>query len=83
MQANHRKSQLDVYEYPGTFRVTSVIGHVMSIDFPAEYQSWDKTDPADLFDAPTVKKEANPKVWEIDSSKQLGSCAASYTAAPK
>ena len=59
-----------MYEYPGTFkgtqvtfRVTSVIGHVMSIDFPAEYQSWDKTDPADLFDAPTVKKEANPKVW--------------------
>lgn len=27
----------------------------------AEYQSWDKTDPAALFDAPTLKAEANPK----------------------
>jgi DNA topoisomerase-3 len=27
----------------------------------AEFQSWDKTDPATLFDAPTIKAEANPK----------------------
>lgn len=83
----------------------SVIGHVLSIDFPggrarraagtrgwrciprpwcapsavwhhhpalppgphpallpaAEFQSWDKVDPATLFDAPTLKAEANPK----------------------
>ena len=41
--------------------MTSVIGHVLSIDFPNEYQSWEKTDPVTLFDAPTVKSEANPK----------------------
>lgn len=27
----------------------------------AEFQSWEKTDPATLFDAPTLKAEANPK----------------------
>lgn len=41
--------------------MTSVIGHVLSIDFPKEYQNWEKTDPVTLFDAPTVKNEANPK----------------------
>lgn len=33
-----------------------------SIDFPAKYQSWDATDPMELFEAPTIKNEANPKV---------------------
>ena len=33
-----------------------------SIDFPAKYQSWQTTDPVTLFDAPTLKAEANPKV---------------------
>lgn len=42
--------------------MTSVIGHVLSIDFPAKYQNWDTTDPATLFDAPTLKNESNPKV---------------------
>ena len=27
----------------------------------ADYQSWEKVDPATLFDAPTLKSEANPK----------------------
>lgn len=44
------------------FKMTSVIGHVLSIDFPPAYQSWEHTDPATLFDAPTLKNEANPKV---------------------
>ena len=34
----------------------------MSIDFDAKYNNWDKTDPAELFQAKTVKKEANPKM---------------------
>ena len=36
-------------------------GHVYSIDFTAQYQNWDTTDPATLFHAETVKAEANPK----------------------
>ncbi len=27
----------------------------------AEFQSWEKVDPSTLFDAPTLKSEANPK----------------------
>jgi len=34
----------------------------MSMDFPPQFQNWDKTDPASLFGALTMKKEANPKV---------------------
>lgn len=49
-----------VYEFLGTFlgkpasiKVTSVTGHVFSLDFPPNYQNWDATDPMDLFTAPT------------------------------
>merc|ERR1711892_958358 len=58
-----------IHEYEGTykgeraqFRVTSVCGHVFSIDFEAQYNNWDKTDPAELFVAGTLKDEANPKM---------------------
>lgn len=37
-------------------------GHVYSIDFPPEYNNWDRVDPLTLFDAPTRKVEANPKL---------------------
>lgn len=33
-----------------------------SVDFPPAYQDWKVTDPLDLFQAPIVKNEANPKV---------------------
>ena len=52
-----------VHEFEGTFRgkpvtfvVTSVVGHVFSIDFPQAYQNWDTVDPASLFSAPVTKK---------------------------
>ena len=37
-------------------------GHVYSIDFPPEYNNWDRVEPLTLFGAPTVKQEANPKL---------------------
>ena len=62
-----RSSYQEVHEFQGVFKgrdayfkVTSVIGHVFSIDFTPKFQSWD-IDPKLLFDAPTVKKEATPK----------------------
>ena len=58
-----------IHEYDGVykgrkahFRVTSVCGHVFSIDFESKYNNWDKTDPAELFVAGTLKDEANPKL---------------------
>jgi hypothetical protein len=60
---------LDVHEWDGKFhgraahfKMTSVIGHVLSVDFPPKYQNWETTDPASLFDAPIIKTEATPKV---------------------
>lgn len=35
---------------------------VSSVDFPATFQDWSATDPLDLFQAPTLKSESNPKV---------------------
>ncbi|KAK9917893.1 hypothetical protein WJX75_009329 [Coccomyxa subellipsoidea] len=67
-QARSRKSYLDVHEWDGKFhgraahfKMTSVIGHVLSVDFPPKYQNWETTDPASLFDAPIIKTEATPK----------------------
>lgn len=39
-----------------THKVTSVAGHVFSVDFPPQFQSWDSTAPAELFHAPVVRK---------------------------
>lgn len=68
-QLHSRRAALDVHEFtgqfqgqPAAFKMTSVIGHVYNLDFPAAYNSWDRVDPLELFDAETVKGEANPKV---------------------
>lgn len=58
-----------VHEYNGMFRnemakfkVTSVCGHVMSLDFHRMYNNWDAVDPLELFQADTLKKEATEKL---------------------
>jgi DNA topoisomerase-3 len=43
-------------------RVSSVAGHVFSVDFPTKFQSWDSVDPAELFSAPVVKKPTKGSV---------------------
>lgn len=67
-QMSTRRGSTEVHEFDGKFlglrshfRVTSVIGHVFSVDFPAAFQDWNATDPLDLFQAPTLKSESNPK----------------------
>ena len=66
--SNYRSKTLPVHEFTGPafpkaphaasckHKVTSVAGHVYSVDFPAKYQSWDSTDPAELFRAPIQRK---------------------------
>lgn len=59
-----------VYEYRGSFlhhrdiqfKFTSVCGHVFNCDFEARFKSWDKSEPAELYDAKIVRLEANPNM---------------------
>ncbi|KAL7573953.1 hypothetical protein ACA910_001962 [Epithemia clementina (nom. ined.)] len=37
-------------------KVTSVAGHVLELDFAAEFQNWNAVDPAELFTATTQRK---------------------------
>ena len=78
LQMSSFRKSLEVHEFDGHFlgqaahfKMTAVIGHVLSIDFPHAYQSWETTDPASLFSAPTVKNEANPKVSIHSSQAKL------------
>eukprot|EP00971_Amphidinium_carterae_P078964 1562342-Amphidinium_carterae.2 len=52
----------DFYGQRAWFKVTSCAGHVYNIDFPPEFNVWDRVDPVTLFGARTVKQEANPKL---------------------
>eukprot|EP00933_Yihiella_yeosuensis_P022632 TRINITY_DN1779_c0_g1_i1.p1 TRINITY_DN1779_c0_g1~~TRINITY_DN1779_c0_g1_i1.p1 ORF type:complete len:858 (+),score=171.26 TRINITY_DN1779_c0_g1_i1:68-2641(+) len=52
----------DFYGQKAWFKVTSCAGHVYSVDFPPEYNNWDRTEPLSLFEAKVVKVEANPKL---------------------
>jgi DNA topoisomerase-3 len=44
-----RRGSVDVHEWDGafrgaraSFRMTSVCGHLLSLDFPPKYNSWDR-----------------------------------------
>jgi DNA topoisomerase-3 len=52
--------------------VTSVAGHVFSVDFPPQFQSWESVDPAELFTAPVVKKPNKGSVVRHLQDEALG-----------
>ena len=58
-----------------TFRVTSVTGHVFSVDFPAAYQNWESTQPVELFGAPIVRKPTRGSMVKFlkDAGKNVDS----------
>ncbi|KAJ8984467.1 hypothetical protein NQ317_012533 [Molorchus minor] len=47
---------------PAKFKMTSVCGHVLGVDFISKYNNWDRVDPIELFSCPIEKKEAMPKL---------------------
>ena len=47
---------------PARFKMTSVCGHVLGVDFISKYNNWDRVDPVELFSCPIEKKEATPKL---------------------
>ncbi|CAH0561430.1 unnamed protein product [Brassicogethes aeneus] len=58
-----------VHEWNGTFKnsqarfkMTSVCGHVLGVDFISKYNNWDRVDPVELFGCAIEKKEAMPKL---------------------
>lgn len=62
-----------IFEWNGKFRgesvfyrMTSVCGHVMTLDFIGKYNNWDTVDPAELFGATAEKKEASPKLRMVN-----------------
>jgi DNA topoisomerase-3 len=69
-----RKNILPVYEFTNppfpkaphaqtvTHKVSSVAGHVFSVDFPQKYQSWESVDPLELFQAPVMRKPCKGSV---------------------
>mmetsp|Transcript_30608 Transcript_30608/g.54729 ORF Transcript_30608/g.54729 Transcript_30608/m.54729 type:complete len:860 (+) Transcript_30608:77-2656(+) len=52
----------DFYGQKAWFKVTSCAGHVYSVDFPPEFNNWDRVDPLTLFEAKVIKAESNPKL---------------------
>ena len=59
------------FKYPAC----APLRHVLTIDFPAKFQSWD-LDPGILFDAPVQKKEATPKARVVKHLEESGKGAA-------
>mmetsp|Transcript_35891 Transcript_35891/g.57265 ORF Transcript_35891/g.57265 Transcript_35891/m.57265 type:complete len:828 (-) Transcript_35891:259-2742(-) len=55
-----------------TFKVTSVVGHVFSVDFPQEYQNWGSTDPLELFNAPVRRQAEKQGIVRLLQSEASG-----------
>ncbi|KAJ8949800.1 hypothetical protein NQ318_000498 [Aromia moschata] len=50
------------FNSPARFKMTSVCGHVLGVDFISKYNNWDRVDPIELFSCQIEKKEAMPKL---------------------
>lgn len=77
------------YEFDFTFpppwgqcsvTMTSVLGHLMAVEFSQEYRKWTSCEPAQLFDAPIVRYVDNVGQYllTIVPSTQAGSGQAAH-----
>lgn len=58
-------------------RVTSVAGHLMEMDFDAQYKSWGGCQAIDLFDAPVHKYVPDDKTDVAENLKDQVTALAS------
>ncbi|MFB6168133.1 MAG: DNA topoisomerase I [Haloferacaceae archaeon] len=56
-----RVGGVNVYEWGGK-RCIGLSGHVVGIDFPAEYEDWRNAEPVELIDAPVEKQPTQEKI---------------------
>ncbi len=52
---SERLNDVNVYKWGGK-RCIGLSGHVVGVDFPAEYNDWRDVEPVELIDAPTTKQ---------------------------
>ena len=71
-------SQINVYRFDDT-AVIGLRGHILSVDFPAEYNNWEKTDLGALVDAPVVSIPTQKGY--VNALKKLGKDATTITIA--
>ncbi|XP_047134051.1 DNA topoisomerase 3-beta-1 isoform X1 [Hydra vulgaris] len=72
-------SACPIHEFNGSFlgenikfKMTSVCGHVMSLDFKGYFNNWDAVEPIELFSAATQKIEAQEKLNIVKHLKVAG-----------
>jgi DNA topoisomerase-1 len=56
-----RQNGVNVYRWGGT-RVVGLSGHVVGLDFPAEYENWRDAEPVELIDAPLVTEPTQENI---------------------
>ncbi|MFA9517379.1 DNA topoisomerase [Halopenitus sp. H-Gu1] len=58
---SERMNGVNVYKWGGT-RCIGLSGHVVEVDFPAEYDDWRDVEPVELIDAPVSKEPTRENI---------------------
>ncbi|ESP88013.1 DNA topoisomerase I [Candidatus Halobonum tyrrellensis] len=58
---SERRAGVNVYRWGGT-RCIGLSGHVVGVDFPAEYDDWRDVEPVELIDAPVQKRPTQENI---------------------
>ena len=76
--AVERVNGVNVYRWGGT-RCIGLSGHVVGVDFPAEYNDWRDVEPVELIDAPIAKHPTQENI--VRALRQLARRASGVTIA--